>query len=203
MSRVMHIGWERGAGGFKPVEAYFLTRHRKTTRPAHWTEAHDDLLRRYAADRLPAQAVADELGRSRSSILGRAHRLGVQFKSIARAGQPAREARPKTNGAFTYFGPATPRIAKVKMSQNERREAKSLAPAEGWTPKRVSVFDLVSSSCRWPLWKAGAAFSEKLYCGADALPGNAYCGHCYGLSIEPRQTRHLDKRLGIDKARAA
>lgn len=61
-----------------------------TPNPHLWPEEHDNLLRQRAAEGWSALELANLIGRSRSAVLGRAHRLGVKFHH-SRGGNPRRK----------------------------------------------------------------------------------------------------------------
>ena len=49
-----------------------------------WTEEHDALLKReYGKGRLSAGDIGGRMGRSRNSVIGRAHRLGLKAKFLS------------------------------------------------------------------------------------------------------------------------
>lgn len=86
-----------------------------------WTTDDDDLLRKCVSEGMTAQKISELLGRTRNSVIGRAHRLDITFKSI----KPPAEKKPRKK-------------KKKPIYDND----KSLA---------VSLLNLRHDQCRWPL----------------------------------------------------
>lgn len=103
-----------------------------------WTEERITLLKEMAAAGNTARQVADSLGTTRNSIIGKSHRLGISINSkAAKSGRPAARkpasARP-LSPAPQFFVPA-------------KSSSKIIAapPTE-----RVKLMDLEPWSCRFP-----------------------------------------------------
>lgn len=56
-----------------------------------WTTNDDELLRKCVSEGMTAQAISDLIGRTRNSVIGRAHRLDITFKSV----KPPKEKKAK------------------------------------------------------------------------------------------------------------
>jgi hypothetical protein len=57
-------------------------------------------------------------------------------------------------------------------------------------PRRqgVTLMELTSRTCRWPLW-GRERFPERYYCGAAVAAGGVYCPvHCM-LAVSPERRR--------------
>ena len=84
------------------------------------------------------------------------------------------------------------------------KPASAPKPAVAWNPARISLMELRSGLCRWPLWADDPPMSEKFYCGDAAIPDRPYCPHCYSISIAaPRAVGRAHFRLGIKTRKAA
>lgn len=131
-----------------------------------WTDDEDALLRKMLGDGASAGDVSRALARSRSSIIGRAHRQKITLTRVSwRASDKELTLKSKFKAA------PRPRISK-------RQEGpKSLAapvPAPENDPVRME--DLEHSHCRYPIWphdKSGAP--DYLHCGAKRDEVGAYC----------------------------
>src|SRR5947209_5027210 len=135
-----------------------------------WTDARVAQLRDLADGTRSARIIAQTMGTSRNSIVGKVRRLGlelarpgVQRKLTARGwymyGRPTGVPRIKHNGGGSVFG--------SKGWQPRSRPAKILVkPADGPVPdsRLVPLLDLRESHCRWPVGEAGP---DLRFCAAD------------------------------------
>ena len=132
-----------------------------------WTDERVDLLKELWGAGLPASQIAKKLtGVSRSAVIGKAHRLGLSEKSIARRPEKVqRRTRPQKPPPPLCFG--APRDAYQKHQPNAGM--KSLI--RDW-PRQVgvSIMDLKFNSCRYPY-----NGDEVTYCGCDSVPGTSWC----------------------------
>ena len=135
--------------------------------------------------------IGDEFNLSRSAIGGLVYRARARGEVIGKRSSkmPVVEVRVKKRPA-----------AKPAPQQQAARVIQLFGDYE---PKRVPFLDIESGQCRWPMWAAGTPFSDKVYCGADAEPGQSYCGHCEQIAYNPQYTKVVDGRLGILKLRKA
>lgn len=139
-----------------------------------WTKELDERLKARWLAGESAAAIGDGMGRSRSAVLGRIHRLGIQ-----RAPATDREGRRAASMA-------------VKVADRKAREPK-VAAAGGWAlstettakpPRPIPVSDrtetaigllaLTHLNCRWPVGRATGA--DQLFCGQTVAPERPYCG---------------------------
>lgn len=88
-----------------------------------WRAEDDDLLRQSWPKRLTCKSIGALMGRSRSAVIGRAHRLGLPRKEIPREAIP--KATPKA------IPKATPKMP----------------PQAG----RCTLMELKNHHCRWPV----------------------------------------------------
>ncbi len=131
--------------------------------------------------------IAADLGVSRGIISGivyRGRKAGMTFPKTRALGAPKPD-KPKAKRA-PIAKPASPL---------------KIVPPANWFPIRLTIMQLRDGVCRWPLWGAGDK-GDKFYCGLPSS-GSVYCDHCRALSISPRATISLDKRLGLSKLRRA
>lgn len=179
-----------------------------------WDKTRDDRLRKLAANGLSAKQISDQFGDcSRSSVIGRAHRLKLKLgggskKPVSNAKtKPAPQHVEKPAKLRTAFhGKKLKLIAGVAqvsigtgpkaVSQYDfktRAEQRALAPAV--TVRRANAFDPLpdidpvpfgSKGCKWPV--DGLHGRGRLWCGSPKIPGESYCAIHSQLAINPRAT---------------
>ena len=163
-----------------------------------WTEEAIEVLKTLAAQGRSARAIAEVLGApSRSAVIGKASRVGVQLNG----GGMARERAPRAER------PMTPRVPRVRAAPGERgpraiSSRHALVPAAPREPRRaqwifaeaevgemlrVGFEEIRETNCRWPL---GDPTSEDFaYCGLPPVRGHSYCaGHCRMAYQPPKGT---------------
>lgn len=108
-----------------------------------------------------ASKIADALGKTRGSVLGKLHRLQIMGD------------RAKTNGSISN---ALGRInGKLK---DKRGDAPKSEPAPAHA---VTWDDLEPGMCRFPFGDE----APYLFCGRRSLPGQSYCPECHGRAWRP------------------
>lgn len=165
-----------------------------------WTEERVSALHRMVASGLTAEQIAAELGGvSRNGVIGKVHRLGLNF---ARAGTVWPKApAPKTARVAKPSIPRkpAPRPAPVVMAPPEPE----IDPTPKLWPKpagaeAVALDELRARHCRMPLWDILARGG--LYCGKPVrAAGESWCAACAKLVYEPRPIRAQEE---INAARA-
>jgi hypothetical protein len=119
-----------------------------------WTEEQDATLRRLAAERYSSGKAAQEMGKTRSAVMGRAKRLGVTFQGL-------RDKKHSLRAKAPTFKPGV--------------LPKELADPATTVP--VPIWLLTENRCRWPLWlHMSRPTPESLYCGLSTS-GRRYCEH--------------------------
>jgi GcrA cell cycle regulator len=135
-----------------------------------WTEPRVALLKALWADGLSAGQIAAELGGiTRSAVLGKVHRLGLEGRA-----RVARPPRPKAQR------PRVQRMVSV-IRDRGRRLMEIVAPlplpasddAQIPIAQRVSLLQLDGTTCRWPVGDPGTA--EFFFCGAAPAEACVYC----------------------------
>jgi GcrA cell cycle regulator len=136
----------------------------------YWTSEEDEHLRaHWRAD--PAASIAKLLGRTRSAVIARAHRLGL----------PA-------------VGPV--KVKKTKLEKPKPRKVidkpvvKPVEPAEPPKPtvptEPVNIFDLRPFDCRWPI--GDPQRPDFGFCGAPANRPYGYCAIHRASAKVPRSS---------------
>lgn len=124
-----------------------------------WPEDREAKLRELHKQGLSIGQIAADFGVERGAVAGKLHRLGLLGKSVRRA--PVRkEQKPKAV-----------RRTPFRVSEVLPAPAIDTPPATG-----VSLFDLQSHHCRWPVGDAPYVF-----CGAMKVDGR-YCASHVRLS---------------------
>ena len=139
--------------------------------PSPWTDELVDRLKALYAQTSPVLSrgrIADELGMTRNTVIGKVHRLNLH-----------REVRtmPLTRRPSTK-----PKRTKSPLYWDKKRAAQvyDLPPDE--SECAVPLMYLESDQCRWVL---GEPTYPAMYCGAPQLPGFSYCDRHCRLAYEP------------------
>ena len=122
--------------------------------------------------------IANALGRSRSSVMGRISRMGLQRgqtkQSAGKQGAAAKRAsRRKTSVRHIPKPKATPR----EEAKREKliRAASAIQVDRAGEPAdalHVGLLDLPAHGCKWPTGHDG---EQHLFCGCERVEGKSYC----------------------------
>lgn len=154
-----------------------------------WTEDEDALIKQlYFVEGRSASYVAKAMttGRSRNSIIGRSHRLGLQ--------RPAEFAAVNSLAAYKAYNrkPAAPRVAKPRKPNKTRKVKLEAAPVtkvgefgvlpdmdfgRRERPTGVLFIDRTRSECAWPVGPVEEpGHAHMLVCGSPIVDdGCSYC----------------------------
>lgn len=170
-----------------------------------WTETRIvELKQRWSDDGMSASQVARSFGGgcTRNAVVSKVHRLiaaGRMEKRVdpdserkaalrARAAREAREFRKAAEGrqdaASALRAAGAPEIARLE-------------PEVIRTVPTVSMEDVSSTQCRWPI---GDPLSKNFaFCGAQQKPGHPYCiGHC-GIAYQPSHAQKAAQARALGK----
>jgi GcrA cell cycle regulator len=161
-----------------------MTRGVHTGNGRDWPAERIEKLRGLAAAGLSARQMADKMGMTRNSVLGKCFRLDIPIQRQPKKVRKVR-SRPKvaTNDGFrpTYAASRSGRKSYHPASRGlglaVREPAVHLAPgmidlpAEPTAATAVTIMGLTDTTCRWPL---GEPTVNMLYCGA-ATEFGSYC----------------------------
>lgn len=140
----------------------------------NWTPQATEALKTLAAEGFSAKRIAEELGcPTRASVIGKAHRLGVDLTYKVPTGKP----RIKRSPEF-----------RLKRRTAERAAIMREVPEPD--ALRLPIQDLASSQCRWCV----TADSPFLFCGQPTEQGMPYCSHHCGIAYVPPQARIREPR---------
>lgn len=168
-----------------------------------WSAVSDYQLARLARDH-SAKEIAEQLGCSRNAVIGRCRRRNIPLSRyvVSTVSPIVRDANRRSRQRQRYAAKRA-QILGVPLAV---AVVEAVAPDPIPEPERVgiTIMELRDRTCRYPLWAAGAAPSEKRYCGAETAEGQTYCAYCSRLAYSPRRTESVDRKLGFFKfARAA
>lgn len=175
-----------------------------------WTEERIAELRRLAGERMFARDIAAEIGTTKNSVLGKLHRLGLSKAKALPTRKPkiSRRVRPKRNGgaavaalkarkeqerkiantATSTWGRRAVIARAIAIGELEPCEATELPPEP--TRPTVSLHDLQSHHCRWPIGNPGAP--DFGFCGQtirdESVP---YCTHHCRIAYVPINKRSV------------
>lgn len=163
-----------------------------------WTEADRLRLADLWAQGLSASAIGVQMGRSKNSVLGCAHRMNLPGR--------ASPIPAKGSGAPQMRRAAMPGMAKARGAQElgggtlvalGLMEPVSVAPA----PAAVEpMAGRASKPCCWPIGEPRA--KDFRFCEAAGVPGRPYCdAHCR-LAYAPKVERS-EANIAADEARRA
>lgn len=135
-----------------------------------------------AGSTLSTAEIGRRMGRSKSSIVGKAHRIGLEERPspIRRGGVGAAPKPRRSNGRPTLpplssDAAPTPRLPAV--------------PRPVWRPP-VRAYGKTRMCC-WPLGEPGTR--DFKFCDDPTLPGKPYCGDHCGLAYVPRTPLNLQR----------
>jgi hypothetical protein len=135
---------------------------------------------------LTAKEVGKAMGRSKNSIIGAAHRLGIKW-------------------------PAKPEKAKIEKEPRKRcRRQQNISIVINPAPKKeevmkpatdgVPITELNYRSCRAIVASVGGPMGTALYCGEITEESVSFCDYHCSIYYQPRGVKH-DDRQRTNKAR--
>lgn len=142
-----------------------------------WSQEDDDYVRDNYREKSAAK-IAEALGRTKNSIIGRARRLGLGKPYGEVFGPGAKDSRKSTEGEgvdnsrepnILNRKPAARRVVKVS--------APEIIPLNG---VGVKIWDLEPRHCRWVIGEP----KDLTFCGHDHSAGSAYCDGHKGLTLQ-------------------
>jgi GcrA cell cycle regulator len=130
-----------------------------------WPQERKELVKRLWLEGYSASQIAAEIGGfTRNAIIGVVTRLGLQ-----RGADVVRKVRVKLE--------TRERVRRVRTRQPPTIPAPKVVPSQPVKVEPVTIWQLNSTTCRWPLGEFGEPVV--LFCGAMPVEGVAYCPeHC-------------------------
>lgn len=169
-----------------------------------WSKEMDEQLRALIAERFTGSEIAAKLGKSRSAVLGRAHRMKLKVQGIS---STPRQPRRPTGKSPLLVAPFRPKASSVKPLDDIYKKAAAViftppmhlptveAPSRG----RIMINKLTVDTCRWPLWDdAACRDSRRFYCGAQTVKDKPYCASHASISYRLPASRKGAKETVAD-----
>jgi GcrA cell cycle regulator len=155
-----------------------------------WPESSITTLRRMWDEGRTATEIARELhGVSRSAVLGKVHRLGLEARKLAPL-RPARLPAPKTvRDPSDEDRRLTQALARKGKAQQARARATVRKLMLATQPLNIPFSELTRDQCRYAVTD-DAPF---LFCGQPVEAGKSWCPHCCTIVFAPPKSR-ADKR---------
>ena len=159
-----------------------------------------------------SQIAARVTARIRGKILSRSVISGLYHRNVElRIGYPLGGGRTKTylggrsrRGAGKRPKPKSKISAKTGLETNippqkyEPVRVSEKAKEYDLASRRISLFDLGSRDCRWPVNNT-APGEETLFCGHHTELGSPYCEHHHNRAWTPRIRNRRKKRKVLDE----
>lgn len=146
-----------------------------------WDDAADELLKSMREQGLNYRRIAEAIGCTRNSAIGRGKRIGLA--------KPKPPSKPKL--------PKQPKRTKSVMRKVRRHaimrygvETEHVTPIDDLAismEQRKSIFQLRWNTCRWPVGESGRP--EFFYCGGQAVDGRPYCAGHLVRAYQPAPAR--------------
>jgi GcrA cell cycle regulator len=141
-----------------------------------WTEERIEMLKKLLFDGLSLKQIGRELGITRNSVVGKAHRLGLSKggvpASIAATPVPRGPRRIKRRPQNI-----TPVLAHINRADPGLPPTLSTpTPEDIPMGERKTLMKLLNNDCRWPI--GDPRDPDFGFCGAPKCAGSSYCaGH--------------------------
>lgn len=151
-----------------------------------WTDERTETLRGDAAAGLSSEEIANKFDYmvTRSAVIGKCHREGIQLMGIA---GPRRYADNRPSRA-------NPRKSTLSAVRQAQASGPVMFPSEPAAPPQVaeppsgpgcSLLELTADTCRWPSGDE-APFT---FCGAAPVEGLPYCPFHSTMAYRPSRVR--------------
>ena len=171
-----------------------------------WTPEREQVLRALWCVGKSGSEVAAAIGcgLTRSAVMGKIHRLGIQRSPEVAAASRLGKTTNKPPKPLKISKPSKVRVREAnERRKTYRQEAASLAAVNVSSIPPKTLIDLGCKECRWPVStpKEGQGY-QTLFCADVALNGKPYCAAHYLASSEPvnvydRRVRTADKSIRV------
>jgi GcrA cell cycle regulator len=133
-----------------------------------FTPEEDAELRRLWAEGLSTRIIGTRMGRSKNSIIGRAHRL--QLLGRASPIVPADPSKPPRRKRARHRGQLAAALAQEGETLNQAPDLHALNELKSAEPRPIPPTD--SRPCQYPVSGEG---KRTAFCGANSQVGKPYC----------------------------
>ena len=132
-----------------------------------WPDEKTADLIKMRADDMSAAQIANELGYSRSAVLGKINRLGLSSPRPPAKPKPPRA--PRRQFSVSYTGQSTPLPPTAPEAFIASADFDAAIPVQ----QRRTLMQLTDKTCRYPVGEPGSA--EFFFCGGDTQDNPPYC----------------------------
>ena len=143
-----------------------------------WTDEHTALIRKLWAEGLTGTQIANQLGRTKNSVIGKAHRLRLTVRAspIVRR---SKEKKPK---------PATAEVRELvaKIIPLFDNDPEPVDESAAFTQNPKSIAGRLDA-CQYPSGDPGKPNFK--YCGKHTDTGKPYCAHHMKLAYLPSKPK--------------
>ena len=149
-----------------------------------WNESRTAMLRKLYADGLSGVLIAERLGTTKGAVSGKKKRLGLVGDKQPKIRHPRRNQN--SNRQNNINTEAVQKARAVKLKPELRAADPGIAAHEPEAPiecKRISILELNSCTCRFPIGVPGAA--DFCYCGLVPKAGSVYCQEHNRIAFNP------------------
>lgn len=171
-----------------------------------WTDEKVEQLIADNAKGLSSSIIGGRLGCTRNAVIGKIHRLGLQYFGTDQSGQARRLAG---KGKIKKVKAANINTPPPKRTSTFAFGAPPDVPAEPYVPsdeelvvpinERKSLMDLEPNDCRWPI--GDPQHADFHFCGREKIPGVSYCAHHARKAFVPLEVARRARKTEQAKTR--
>lgn len=153
-----------------------------------WNAKEIETLRALHADGLSFGLIANQLRKTRNSVIGKAMRIGLHRRTtLARLPMPARLRRPAPKKPKLVWN--NPMSARARSIRALELPGEPLPPPQETDIGRKQLADLNEKECRWPCLEPSPG-QPQMFCAAAAMDGLVYCPDHARRAYQPPQPRY-------------
>lgn len=142
--------------------------------PPFWTPERVETLKALHADGLSASNIANEIGCSRSAVIGKLFRLKLPSTRLKRFVNASAAQKKRAEREQRYRGLAAHIVERASSPVEFTEAPPSIDDLAIPERQRVrSVLELEHHHCRFPVGTPGTP--EAFFCGGEAIAGRPYC----------------------------
>lgn len=148
-----------------------------------WSQSDIDTLRARIAEGLTARQIADKIGRTRNSVIGKAQRLGLSIGTQADNGPTTQRTRRKRRKGAAGLRSSSVTACGAVVTDPVPAPVVSLGPVADPAFCPAPLIDLRANQCKYPLW--GEGDTVRNCCGARRDLIEPYCAAHMALTHVP------------------
>lgn len=161
-----------------------------------WNETTENALRELWEKGINFNEIARHFNVTRNTIVGKAHRLGMKGSKGAHHYQPRpgdkrvrkeRHVTPRPSPAKAtkpkFVAKPIPQSPRGMMPRSPQKPTLVKLPEFAHINGPVSIMDLESYHCHWPMWDDRRQQDQRFYCGQVRIEQSQYCLHHWDRSL--------------------